>query len=138
MRIILIAIVLAGLMLLLLSFFFDIFTQSPKTKLGLFDYYLPALLTIMFIIWSLILIGTKRTGDQENKYLKLIIIGLLVYALGWQIIYMKFILTKNFTGGLTDYFKESFPIMVALGCSLGLLTIKIKGLKNLMTDNQTN
>ncbi|HXA02633.1 MAG TPA: hypothetical protein VNW99_11635 [Cytophagaceae bacterium] len=96
MRIILIVIVLTGLMLLLLSFFFDIFTQSPKTELGLFDYYLPALLTIMFIIGALILLATKRTEGRGNKYFEVIIIGLLTYAIIWQIIYLNFILTKNF------------------------------------------
>jgi len=76
-----------------------------------------------------------RTEDNGNKYLITLTIGLLFYALGWQIIYTKFILTKNFSGGLADYLTESFPIIIAIGCSVRLLTIKIKGLKNLLTDN---
>jgi len=135
MRVIVILIGLVGLVLLLFRFFFDIFTQSPQTALGLFDYYIPALLTIVFIIWTLILFGTMRTEDNGNKYLITLTIGLLFYALGWQIIYTKFILTKNFSGGLADYLTESFPIIIAIGCSVRLLTIKIKGLKNLLTDN---
>lgn len=129
MRVIIIAIVLTGLGLLLLHFFFDIFTQSPRTVLGPFDYYIPALLTIVFIVWALILLGTMRTEGKGNKYLKALIIGLLFYALGWQMIYLKFILTKNFSGGLTNYLTESFPIIIAIGCSVTLLKIKIKGLR---------
>ena len=129
MRIILIALGLIGLMMLLLSFFWDVFTQSQQTELGTLDYYLPALLTITFIIWTLITIGRRKIREGENKYLKVIIIGLLTYAIIWQLIYLKFILTKNFAGGLTDYLTESFPILVALSCSCVLIIMKFKELK---------
>jgi heme/copper-type cytochrome/quinol oxidase subunit 2 len=129
MRVVTIAIVLTGLALLLVHFFFDIFTQSPQTTLGPFNYYIPALLSIVFIVWSLVLFGTMRTNGKKNKYLKALTIGLLLYALGWQFIYLKFILTKNFSGGLTDHLTNSFPIIIAIGCSLKLLSIKIKELR---------
>lgn len=137
MRIILIAVGLIGLMMLLLSFFFDIFTQSPQTELGTFDYYLPALLTITFIIWTLILIGRKEIKEGGSKYLKVIIIGLLTYAITWQMIYLKFILTRDFTGGLTAYLTESFPLLVALSCSCGLIIIKFKELKIQLQQRQS-
>lgn len=118
---------LIGLVLLLVRFALDIMTQSRHSRLGLFDYYLPATLTVVCVVWTLYLIRRKRTLKIKNKILKGLTITLIGYMLIWQSIFLNFILTKN-SSTLADYVSESFPVVVSIGCSITLLVMWIKNI----------
>ena len=127
MRVLLNIVVVVGLILLIIGFLFDIFMQAPDRALGYFDYYLPALMTIIFTIWAMMLLGLKKKYAKGFTLYKLILTGLLTYTIVWQLNYLKWTITKNFDSTIA-FISNTFPMAIALLCCMGLVRLLIVSL----------
>jgi len=127
MRVILNIVIGVGLILLVIRFFFDIGMQSPGRELGYVDYYFPALMTIIFIVWAMILLGLRKNYGKGFRPYKLILVVLLTYTIVWQVGYLKWMTGKNLES-TTVYITELFPIVVAVFCCVALAGSLIVGM----------
>jgi hypothetical protein len=128
MRLIRILLTVSGLFLLMIKFSFDVRYQNENSPLRIFGYYAPAFLSIAAVIWILMHMIRKQPNDPKSLYLNLVIIGLAGYAMAWQFLYLKYIFSRLFSGGIEIYLMELFPLLTAFICAGILLIIKVRNL----------
>ena len=119
----------------IIQLLFDFLSQSPDSRLGLLDFALPGLISILSAVGFLIVINYNSDSIESSKDKRIqriiswSLMGLIIiYSLVWQAKYLDW--QSNKYSSMTENILEISPIIFCGLCSLFFLGYSMKKIKN--------